>query len=76
MASPAITRDDVAGWLASRPGLFESPTSRGVWGRAWRKFSKRGQYDRDFRIFVNHVRANGWNVRRIGCGLFILDRVQ
>ena len=36
MASPAITRDDIAGWLASRPGLFESPTFRGVWGRAWR----------------------------------------
>ena len=68
-----IERERVELWLGRRPGVFESPTEREVWEKAWSAFSGLSIRESAFLDFTLVVRAAGFEVRGTTLGGFILD---
>ena len=67
--SQAATNREIENWLSIRPGIFESASARGCYGKAFRDFDKRTKLiSRRRRLFQGYLRRAGYIPRPIGFG--------
>ena len=67
------THNDILLWLGRRPGVFEAPTEREVWTKAWLAFSGLPALRGGSLGFMMIVRDAGFEVRPTTLGGYILD---
>ena len=65
--------NDIFTWLGRRPGVFEAPTEREVWIKAWQAFSGIPNLNGDSLDFMMYVGEAGFEVRPTTLGGYILD---
>ncbi len=66
---------DILVWLGRRPGVFEAPTEREVWDKAWKAFSGEDRPGSGSFEFIVSVQDHGFDVRPTTLGGYILDTV-
>ncbi len=65
--------NDIRVWLGRRPGVFEAPTEREVWDKAWKAFSGEDRPGSGSFEFMMYVGEAGFEVRPTTLGGYILD---
>ena len=65
--------NDIRVWLERRPGVFEAPTERETWEKAWQAFSGLPALRGDSLDFMMYVGEAGFEVRPTTLGGYILD---